>query len=384
VAAVFMGMLNASNRYGVPAFAPVIFNLIMIVFGIFTWRRGGTPEEQVVIWAWGALVGGLGQWVIQIPAAFKIGFRWKLIFSWQDPGLQKIFQLLGPAIIGLSVMQINLFINTIIASFLPQGTVTTLYYGNRLMQLPLGIVAVAIATALLPTSAKQIAEGRLEQLKETLSFGIRLLLAIIIPAAVGLIVLAEPINRLLFQYGRFSASAVHAVAIASMIYTLGLLGYAGVKIIVPTFYALHDSKTPLQAACLSVGANIVLNLWWMHTWGFKGLALAAVIASYINFGYLLYKLRHRLGSLGIRRIVNSAWRISVAALLMGLCIGVLQWAWLPRYDHQKRWVMALGVFAIIGIGMIGYFLFTWLLRVPEQKHLGSWIQTKVQKINPWA
>lgn len=378
LAAVFMGILNSNERFGIPAFAPVMFNLSMIVSGLMTLPMMQVPEQQVVWWAWGALIGGLFQMAVQIPSVWKLGYRWSWTLDWKDPGLRRIVKLMGPAVLGLSVTQINLFVNTIIASYLPEGSVTYLYYGNRLMQLPLGVFGVAIATALLPISAGHLVRGEKAEFTKTLSFGLRLLFVITVPAAVGIMVLSEPINRLLFEYGRFTPEAVRAVAYASALYTLGLVAYAGVKVVVPTFYALNDAKTPLVAAALAVSVNIGLNLALMRPWGYKGIALATALAAFVNFGFLMIKLRQRVGALDGKRIANSLGRVILASAAMGWLIWAGSRGWLPGAgEHVPRSVMALKVFALIGFGGVAYLAFGWFFKIPEQKRVLDLVRAKV-------
>ncbi|MEW6516110.1 MAG: murein biosynthesis integral membrane protein MurJ [candidate division FCPU426 bacterium] len=379
LAAVLMGILNSREQFGPPAFAPVMLNLAMIAAGIFICPLfGDRPEEQVMGWAWGALAGGLLQMAIQVPFVLKAGFRWQPLFDWRDPGLRRIVKLMLPAVAGLSVTQVNLFINTLIASFLPQGAVTYLYYGNRLMQLPLGVFGVAIATALLPVTSKHLAQGEQERFIETLSFGLRLLFLITIPAAVGLCVLSEPINRLLFEYGRFTPEAVVAVAQASVIYTLGLVAYAGVKVVVPTFYALDEARVPVTAAVMAVAVNIVLNLALMGPLGFKGLALATALSAFVNFSYLLWRLRKRVGRLDGRRIIGSLARVCLAAGAMGFLVWSGSRGWLPLAGAGlPRSELALKVFGLIFFGAFAYLAFAWFFKVPEQQRVWNLIKSKV-------
>ncbi len=379
LAAVLMGILNSKERFGIPAFAPVMLNLTMIAFGLFICPLfGHQPEQQVVGWAWGAMIGGAMQMLIQVPPVFKQGFRWRPLLKWNHQGLKKIVRLMGPAVLGLSVTQINLFINTLIASFLPQGSVTYLYYGNRLMQLPLGVFGVAIATALLPVTSKHIAQGDHEQLVKSLSFGFRLLFMIIVPAAVGIIVLAEPINRLLFQYGRFSPQAVSAVAQASIYYSLGLLAFAGVKVVVPTFYALNNAKLPVIAAVVAVVVNISLNLLLMGPMGYKGLALATSVAAFVNFGILVVMLHRLVGKLDGKRILNSLLRIMAAGVGMGFIVFQGSRGWLAHAGaSMPRLELGWKVLALIIFGMGAYGAFTWFFQVPEQKQVWKLIRKKV-------
>ncbi|MCK5241204.1 murein biosynthesis integral membrane protein MurJ [bacterium] len=388
LAAVLMGILNSRERFGFPAFAPVMLNLTMIAVGLFLCPLfGEEPEKQVVGWAWGALAGGFMQMAIQIPAVMRQGFRWKPIINWKDPGLRRIVTLMLPAIVGLSVTQINLFINTLIASFLPEGSVTYLYYGNRIMQLPLGVFGVAIATALLPVTSKHLAVGEHDKFIETLSFGLRLLLLIIVPAAVGIIVLAEPINRLLFEYGRFDPAAISAVAQASIFYTLGLVAFAGVKVVAPTFYALNDAKTPVMAAVAAVLVNISLNLLLMNPMGYRGLALATSLAAVVNLSFLIVRLRKRVGRLDGKRILNSFWRVCLAGLGMGFLIWQGSRGWMPAGGAgMVRWELALKVFGLIIFGIFAYVAFAWFFKVPEQKRVWKLVKTKVGlagSTEPW-
>lgn len=379
LAAVMMGILNSREKFNLPAFAPVMFNLTMIAMGLITYPLFHlVPEEQVVWWAWGSLLGGVLQFAVQVPGVLKLGYRWRPILDWKDPGFRKILRLMTPAVLGLSVTQINLFVNTLLGSFLPQGSVTYLYYGNRIMQLPLGVFGVAIATALLPISSGHLARGEKDQFVRTLSFGLRLLFLITVPAATGLIVMSGPINTLLFEYGRFHHDAVMAVAQASIIYTSGLVAYAGVKVIVPTFYALNDPRTPLFAAILTVTVNIILNLALMRPLGFLGLALATVIASCVNFFYLLVVLRRRVGRMDGRRILNSFLRVCLASAAMGMLVWSGSRGWLPDGGTGlPRGELALKVFALIGFGGVAYAAFGWFFRLPEQDSLWKLVRSKV-------
>lgn len=378
-AALLMGILNSRERFGISAFAPVMLNLAMIAGGIFfcPWF-GKRPEQQVVGWAWASMIGGFFQMAVQIPSLLRLGYVWRPWLVWKDPALRRIFMLMGPAVLGLSVTQINLFLNTLIASFLPEGSVTYLYYGNRLMQLPLGVFGVAIATALLPVTSTHLAKGERGKVIETLSFGLRLLIFITVPAAVGMIVLSEPINRLLFEYGRFHSEAVVMVSQASIYYTLGLVAFAGIKVLVPTFYALNDAKTPVRIAVGTVALNILLNLLLMRPLGFRGLALSTTLSAVVNFGALFYLLRRRLGGLDTRKLWDSAWRILLASAVMGYLVWSGSQGWLPRQGSGLgRGQLAYRVFSLIGFGGFGYLAFAWFFKVPEQKRVWNLIRKKV-------
>ncbi len=356
LAALFMGILNSLQHFLAPALAPALFNICIIASAVYLAPQFANP---VVALAIGVLLGGMVQLLFQLPFLKLKGMKFKLNFNFNQPGLKKIGQLMLPAIFGLAVYEINGFVDRVLASFLPPGSVSYLNYGNRLVQFPLGLFGIALGTAILPTLSRQAADGDLDSLKNTFSMGLRLVLFVSTPAMIGLMVLGEPIIQLLFQRGEFGYSATVASAQALFCYSVGLCAYAAVKVIVPVFYSLQDTKTPVKISIIAMTANIFLNLILMGPLKHAGLALATALSSMINAGCLIFTLRKRLGRLGGRIILVSFGRIALASAVMG----VLCWQMLHYFTfmNQPLW----GKVGILGgciAGGAGAFLLVshWL------------------------
>ncbi|MFH1368294.1 MAG: murein biosynthesis integral membrane protein MurJ [Elusimicrobiota bacterium] len=373
-AALLMGILNSHQDFTVSAFAPALLNVVMIITGIFICPLfGERPEQQIVGWAIGALVGGLAQFLIQVPAVLKKGFIYKPILDITDRGVKKIIKLMTPAVFAQSVTQINIIVvNTIMAGLLGKAAITYLYYGNRLMQLPLGVFAVAIATATLPVISRNITKGEFGDAVKNYSFALRLAFLIAIPATVGMVVLSLPINCLLFQYGKFALADAQATAKTAILFSLGLFAFSGVKITVPIFYALNDSKTPVKIGLLTVAVNILLGLILMSKISYFGLALSTSLAAMLNFFLLTWFLRKKLGNIGGSEILNSVMRITVAALVMAAV------CWLVYHTVHARIEVShisaklgqlIEVSSSIFIGIAAFLAVCWLIKVKELKLL---------------
>jgi putative peptidoglycan lipid II flippase len=287
-----------------------------------------------------------------------------------------------PAVFAQSVTQINIIVvNTIMAGMLGKAAITYLYYGNRLMQLPLGVFAVAIATATLPVISRNVAKGEIAEAKKNYSFALRLAFFIAIPATVGMVVLSLPINGLLFQYGRFLAADAQATANTAVLFSLGLFAFSGVKITVPVFYALNDSRTPVRIGVYTVLANILLGMFLMTKIGYSGLALSTSIAATLNFGLLFWFLRKRLGGIGGREIAASILRITAAAFFMAVvCAGVYHWMHLALVDTHMavKLRQLLEVFSSIGAGLAAFLIACGILRVKENALLAQMVASKLK------
>lgn len=315
VAALAMGVLNSLRAFAAPALSPALFNLAIIASVLVL---APFLDQPVMAVAWGVCIGGFAQVIVQIPSLRRLGMGFGWLWQPDHPGLKRMGVLLVPTLVGLSVSQVNIFINTLLASFLARGSVTYLYYAMRLVQFPLGVFGVALSSALLPTLSTHAAKQDLPALRETLSFGLRLILFITIPAMVGLIALRTPIIHVLFEHGRFVADDTAGTAAALLGYTVGLWAFAGVRVVVPVFYARQDTRTPVVVAALSVLANIGFSLVLMGPLAHAGLALATAIASALNFTALLVVLRRRLGPFGGRRVARSAGLAGLASLPVAL------------------------------------------------------------------
>jgi putative peptidoglycan lipid II flippase len=314
LAAAAMGMLNARNRFAIPALAPTLLNLGMVVVGLAllpVCERFGLPP--ILAMAVGVLVGGLLQFGVQLPALAKEGFRFRIEWPTGHPAVARVATLMLPATVGLAATQLNLLVSTLIASLLQQGSVSWLWYAFRLMQLPIGVFGVALATVSLPALSRAAVAKDMGSLKATLSATLRLVLLLTVPAALWLASLARPVVALLYEHGRFGMADTEATAGALVMYCVGLPAFAAVGVFTRTFYALGDTATPVRASFVAVALNLVLNLALMQPLGHLGLALATSVTSIANLIQLAVWLRRRLGPLDGRRMVRTAVRVSAAA-----------------------------------------------------------------------
>jgi len=319
VAAACMGMLNSLHRFFLPALSPVMFNIATIACAILLVPLMPLVHlPRIMAIAFGALVGGVGQAAVQWPALRREGFRYRPALNVHDEGLRQVLVLMGPGLVGLAAVQINLFVNTVLATGQGTGAVSWLNYAFRLMYMPIGLFGVSIATAALPTLSRQAAQGELAGMRETLSSGLRMMLMLNVPATAGLIALALPIVALIFQHGSFTRADSGATALALACYAPGLVGYSAVRFAVPAFYALHDSRTPVTVSVATVLLNVALNIALVRAIGYPGLALGTAVASLFNAVVLLWLLRARLDGLDEGRLTTSFVKIGVASIVMGV------------------------------------------------------------------
>ncbi|HEY7729156.1 MAG TPA: murein biosynthesis integral membrane protein MurJ [Candidatus Eisenbacteria bacterium] len=314
LAAAVMGVLNTRRIYFIPAVAPTMLNLALIASGFviapFMPRFG---LEPIVGMAIGATLGGLGQLLIQVPALRGLGFRWRPIVSFRDPGVLRITALMAPAAVGLAATQVNIFVNTLLASLLRQGSVSWLNYAYRLMQLPIGLFGVAIATVTLAEVSRHAARKDMAELKRTLSFSLRFVFFLTLPATLLLVALAQPIVALLYQHGRFGPEDTIQTAQALWAYAVGLAAFSAVRVLVPVCYSLGMTRLPVTVSFITIAANVVLNFALMVPLQHRGLALATSIASVLNFILLFEVLRRKIGRLGGAGIARSAGKILAAS-----------------------------------------------------------------------
>jgi putative peptidoglycan lipid II flippase len=362
LAAAVMGILNTHGKFFVPAVAPAFFNLFSIAAGIllapFMPRFGQQPITAMAI---GSLLGGAAQLYFQLPSLYSCGYRYQPALDWRDPGLRRIMTLMLPAAFGLAATQINILIDNQLASYLGNGPVSWLNYAFRLMQLPIGLFGVAIATVYLATVSKNVAANDLESLKSNLLNAVKLAAFLNIPATFGLIFLRYPIVSVLYERGRFTAGHTIYTGDALLFYTLGLYAYSLVKIVTPTFYALGDTRSPVRIAALVIGVKIAVNLALIRHLGFRGLALATSIASLLNTILLFRSLGKKIGDLHLRSILSPILKITVAGLLMGL---LSAWVYgrvillFPSTTLAFRSI-SLGSAIVAGVALLlttGYFL----------------------------
>ena len=359
--AVFcMGILNTYNFFALPALTPALLNICMISGALFISPQ---LEKPVLGLAFGVLAGGILQFVVQFPNVIRCGFKFIPSIEWKNTEVIRIGKLMIPVIFGLAVYEINMLVDTLLASLLPEGSISYLYYGNRLVQLPLGVFGVALGVAILPMLSSQVANKELSEMIKTIAFGIRLILFITIPATVGLILLRFPIVNTLWERGEFDRLTTEGTATALLYYSMGLCAFCGIKVIAPAFYSLQDTKTPAKVGVYSMMVNIILNLILMGPLKHGGLALATSIAALFNVVLLIHFLRKRLGLMGGRKILSSMIKLFIASAIMGIVVYFFN---VKLFDPTASLGIKLMVLsAEIGIGVILYSLLSRLFKNEE-------------------
>jgi len=346
------GILNTYERFGVPAFTPVLLNLVLI--GCALWLAP-MMDRPIMALAWGVLIAGIAQLAFQLPFLARLKLLPRPRINGKDEGVRRIVRLMGPALLGVSVTQLSLLLDTILASFLTTGSISWLYYSDRLMEFPTGIVGVALGTVILPSLSRRHAEQSPEKFSRTLDWALRWVLLLGLPAAVGLLVLAGPLMATLFHSGEFTPTDVAMAQRSLMAYALGLMGFLGVKVLAPGFYARQDTRTPVRIAVIALIVNMVFNLLLMFPLGHAGLALATTISALVNAGLLLRGLLN----LGVYRPLPGWGGRVTKALIACAAMGLLIWwgggttaHWITMGDGER--VMRLS--AWIGAGATVYFL----------------------------
>lgn len=362
LAAVAMGMLNSLRHFGVPAFAPVLFNLGMILAGFFVCPFFNPPVIGMAI---GVLLGGLGQWAFQIPSLRREGYRYQPVLAFRDPGVRRIIALMTPAVFGLASTQINIFVNTVIASYLRQGSLSYLSYSYRLMYFPLGVFGVAVATVTLPIVATFAAKKDIPNVLSTCASSLKLVFFLTLPSLFFLTVAAKPIISVLYQHGVFKYADTVFTSQALLFYCIGLFAYASVRVVAPVFYAMGDTKTPVKASVLAVIVNISLNLAFMKPLGFRGLALATSVSAMVNMVTLMIFLRRRVGPLDLRDLASSFSRLLGCSALMGAGLYVFQLLWRIDLAVSHLPQKSLYLLALFLLAAGSYALCTYIMKVKE-------------------
>ena len=351
-------ILNSFDRFAVPAFTPVLLNVSLITAAIVV-----SPHFDVPVFAlaWGVLAAGILQLVFQLPFLLRLGLLPSPKLDWQDSGVKKILALMAPAIFGVSVSQINLLLDTILASFLPTGSVSWLYYSDRLAELPLGVFGIAIATVILPGLSRQHASASREKFSDTLDWAMRMILLIAVPAALALIILAEPILMTLFQYGKTTALDISMSSWSLKAYALGLVAFMLIKVLAPGYFARQDMKTPVRIGIIAMAANMLLNVVFMYplyvyfNMGHVGLALATSASAFLNATLLWRGLRREevfvprpgWSKFGLQLLSSNLAMAIVVVVLLEYFQGWQYWLW----DERS---MALAVICIVGAAV--YFV----------------------------
>jgi putative peptidoglycan lipid II flippase len=363
--ALASGILNSLGHFGAPAAAPSILNIVMIgSVAVFSTQFGVQPYYAL---AWAVVVAGVLQLLLQVPYLRSEGIRLRPDFHFRHSGLRGIGRLFVPAAFGGAVYQINVMIGTILASLLPAGGVSWLYYADRLVELPLGMFAVALGTAVLPSMSRQAANGDLNGLRQSVSFSLRLIAFFTIPASAALIILREPIIACLFQRGKFTLLDTQQTAVALLWYTVGLWAFSGLKVVTQAFFSLKDTRTPVWASIVALIVNVVAGLLLMGPMAQGGLALATSLAAAFNVVFLFIILVRRLGGFPSDELFSSLMRITAAAAVMSgvLVYGRMLADWSGGLTPRTFGVLSGCIFG----GMAAFALAAYLFRCRELQSL---------------
>lgn len=382
LSAVVMGMLNTKGKFFIPAIASSFFNLGSIIGGVsltFIMPKFGQPA--IVGMAIGTLIGGIMQLGVQLPALLKTGFRYRPVLNLQDPGLRKILKLMFPATIGLSATQINIFVNTNFASTCGDGAVSWLYYAFRLVQLPIGIFGVALSIAMLPVLAKQAAQKDIQKMKKTMISSLTMVFALTLPATAWLIILSEPIIRLIFERGAFTSIDTIATANTLNYFAIGLFAYSANKVLVPAFYALDKTKYPVIASFIAVGFNIVIVSYTIDYFQHLAIAFSTSCTMLINFIFLMTVLYRSMGGYSLASLVKDLGKIALA------CAGLIAivYALLPftgAMFEGNILQQAGGLLILFVASGTVYLALLHLLKLDVMNVLFDKITAKFKKANP--
>ncbi|MDP8261791.1 MAG: murein biosynthesis integral membrane protein MurJ [Candidatus Ancaeobacter aquaticus] len=365
LAALAMGILNSLGRFAIPSFAPVLLNISVITC---TLLFSSYFKEPAIATAIGALIGGILQIAIQLPLLKKYGMSFRFNISFTHPAIKKVGKLIVPGVFGAGVTQIQLLIGSLLASFLAQGAVSSLYYSDRVMELTLGILVISLATVTLPEMSKRAAKNDINGVKDIVTFSLRLISFGTIPAVFGLIALRTPIIKVLFEHGKFTAADTEATAYALIFYSIGLFFFAGIKVIAPAFYAFHDIKTPVKIAWVSLTVNVVTALVFMHPLKQGGIALGLSIAACVNCLLLLYVFNKRYGTINLKALGFLIVKIMCASTVMAfVCVGIIHLT--NFYSHTSILYQVLSLFSAITGGLVTYIVFSFIFRCNEIKDI---------------
>ncbi len=373
--ALCMGILNSLRHFAAPALSPVVLNLGMIGATVFL---KDYFREPILALAIGVIIGGFLQLVMQVPALLKMGVRLRLDFNFGHAGVRKIGNLMVPAAFGAAVYQINVFIGTLLASFLPSGSISYLYYADRVVELPLGVFAIALGTAALPSLSEFASQGKFEEMKGTLSFSLGLILFTAIPASIALIDLREPIISVLFQRGHFDVNSTILSAQALFYYSLGLWAFSAIRVVISGFYALQDTKTPVQVGIAALIMNTVLSFALMFPLRHGGLALATSLATAFNVGVLYFLLKKRIGGFLKGGVNNALSKILTSSAVMWLALFVTGFIF-PWNNTAPFTNRALLLAFMILIGLVAFLLSATVLKSREMIFIWGVLKRRVAR-----
>jgi len=407
LAALAMGVLNTKGRFGIPASASTAFNITSIVcgLGLAYWLSGGSwefsPDKNMVPsssaqWAItgmaiGTLIGGAAQLLIQVPSLLKVGFRFSPVLDLFDPGVRRVMKLMGPAVIGTSAVQVKVLVDLVVVSGIEAGN-SWLSYSFRLMQFPIGVFGVAIGTAAIPALSRLASQDNVQKFRNTLSDALKLVFLMTVPAACGLIALGEPIIALIYEGGRFTALDTNMTAWALAGYSIGLAGYAAIKVLSPSFYALDDAKTPMWVSVGSIAVHAPMSFGMMYFlstvgvsperpngFGHVGVALATSSVALVNFAALMILMRRRIRRLNGRDIFASFMKVAAStAVMAAVAYGSSQFLE-AQVPDKTIWARLLKAFVPIGLAGIAFIATAKILRIEQLEQLTAILKRKLGK-----
>ena len=354
LAGLAAGTLNSRGYFGLPAFSPAFLNIASIAAGIVILTFSpGASVLSVTIFSVGTLIGGMLQFASQVPLLRKTGHKFNFDPDFADPGVKWIGRLMLPTILSFAVVQVNVLVDSLLATTLPEGSVTALRLGNRIAIQPLGIFGVAITTAALPTLAAHAAKGDRDKLVEDFAFSMRLILALLIPSTVAMLVLAKPVVRLLFERGEFTAARSTPMTVSALFYyAIGLFAYGGMKAVVQAFYSLKDTMTPMKVALVNVALNIILDLVLIRIIGLIGLAVATSISAVAGFWALSWLLHRRMGDIRGKEIWKAVAKISLASIPMGVVLFAVAHFLAPTAVNLWGKLLQVGLASLAGLAVL--------------------------------
>ena len=357
-------ILNSYERFAVPAFTPVLLNICLIGSALFLSPLFDPP---IMAMAWGVFMAGAVQLAFQLPFLARLRLLPRPQAGWKDEGVQRILKLMLPALFGVSVAQINLLLDTVLASFLQQGSVSWLYYSDRLVELPLGVFGIAIATVILPSLSRKHAESSSEKFSQMLDWALRMVMLIGVPAAVALIVLAEPLLTTLFHYGAMTGRDVEMAAMSLRAYGLGLLAFMLIKVLAPGYFSRQDTKTPVKIAVIAMVANMVFNLVLILPLAHAGLALATALSAFLNAGLLLRGLLRQ----GVFNFAPGWGRWIVQLVSANVVLGAMLVYFSPAASEwlaSSMWQRVQWMALLVAAGVLAYAIVLFLLGL-RPRHL---------------
>jgi len=384
LAALSMAVLNSYKHFATSAFAPCLLNLILIVAMLVVFPIiGNDPGERAHVLAWAVVLAGIAQVAIQLPALKRFGCPFQFSSRWNDPRVKQMLWLMGPAALGMAVTQFNVLVDRLLAMWIGEWAPAALFYSERMIYFPLGVIATAMATVLLPTFSAHAAEKDSAAMRETINHSLRHITYIMVPASLGLLALAPAILETIFEWnGSFDARSTLLSARALRFYSLGLVVFSAAKVFVPAFYAMQDTKTPVRIGIYIVVLNLALNIIFILTlptyWKHAGMALATVLAEAAGMAALGVILARRVKNIQWMEIFRSFNRCLLAALVMAVAAWAATQTLSPMLGNllPSKAAQLATVGLAISIGALVYFALTFLLRSPELREIKSAIRRK--------